>query len=169
MILIAHRGNTTGPNHAMENNPEYVDAALKKGYHVEVDLFYDDTYGWRLGHDTPRYEIDWEWLVDDMRIDRLWIHCKNLWALQELTYKRSVGPRGSYLNFFYHERDHATITSNGYLWFYPGVHNEAGYQDKYNKRPAGIAVMPPKDMNLKYFAGVCTDDVEFYKSVDWNK
>jgi len=170
MILIAHRGNTTGPNPSRENHPDYIDEAIKKGYDVEVDIWYNgdvDECEFKLGHDTPRYNVDWEWLVDDMRVDRLWLHCKNVWALQELTYRRSIRRRGSYLNFFAHERDTVAMTSNGYLWWTPGHHNMPGYQDKYNKRPGGIAAMPPMGMNLKYFSGICSDDIAFWENIDW--
>ena len=34
MILIAHRGNTSGPNPEKENNPQYVDKAIDSGYNV---------------------------------------------------------------------------------------------------------------------------------------
>jgi glycerophosphoryl diester phosphodiesterase len=37
-ILIAHRGNTYGPNEDKENSPEYIDDALKAGFDVEIDL-----------------------------------------------------------------------------------------------------------------------------------
>jgi hypothetical protein len=39
MILIAHRGNLDGPNPSMENHPDYIDAAINAGFHVEVDLW----------------------------------------------------------------------------------------------------------------------------------
>ena len=38
MILIAHRGNTIGPNIEKENHPDYIDEAIKKGFDVEVDI-----------------------------------------------------------------------------------------------------------------------------------
>ena len=47
MILIAHRGNVSGPNPEMENNPLYIDRALEKGYDVEIDIrgsFYTKFY-----------------------------------------------------------------------------------------------------------------------------
>ena len=41
MKLIAHRGNIDGPNPERENSPEYIEEALKAGYDVEVDVWYD--------------------------------------------------------------------------------------------------------------------------------
>ena len=64
MILIAHRGNVSGPNPEMENNPLYIDRALEKGYDVEVDIrgsFYTKFY---LGHDEQQYMVSPEWLFE---------------------------------------------------------------------------------------------------------
>ena len=41
MKLIAHRGNIDGAKPLDENNPEYIDTAISKGYDVEVDVYYD--------------------------------------------------------------------------------------------------------------------------------
>ena len=38
MKLIAHRGNIHGENPSEENKPEYIDAAIDKGYDVEIDV-----------------------------------------------------------------------------------------------------------------------------------
>ena len=53
MIRVAHRGNTRGRKPSEENSPEYVQEALSKGFHVEVDvrLFNEE---WYLGHDDPQ-------------------------------------------------------------------------------------------------------------------
>jgi hypothetical protein len=40
----------------------------------------------------------------------LWIHCKNLAALQMM-------PRTC--NFFWHQQDDFTLTSHGYIWTFP--------------------------------------------------
>ena len=39
MILISHRGNIDGRIPEKENHPNYIDAAIKAGYDVEVDLW----------------------------------------------------------------------------------------------------------------------------------
>ena len=56
MILIAHRGNISGPNPEMENRPEYVKKAIDLGYNVEVDVWYENNQLF-LGHDGPQYKI----------------------------------------------------------------------------------------------------------------
>jgi len=53
MILIAHRGNTNGKNTDRENTVEYIEEALKKDYHCEIDLCKFDGEQFYLGHDVP--------------------------------------------------------------------------------------------------------------------
>ena len=38
MILISHRGNISGKNVSLENNPNYIKDAIYLGYNVEVDV-----------------------------------------------------------------------------------------------------------------------------------
>ena len=38
MKLIAHRGNTHGPDDDKENNPDYIDKCLSGGYDAEIDV-----------------------------------------------------------------------------------------------------------------------------------
>ena len=40
MKLISHRGNLEGRKPELENNPEYIDEALSKGYDVEIDVWW---------------------------------------------------------------------------------------------------------------------------------
>ncbi len=79
MILISHRGNINGKNTEKENHPDYIDDAIKLGYDVEIDIWVIDG-NFYLGHDGPQYNISLDWLSD--RIDRLWIHCKNIEAIE---------------------------------------------------------------------------------------
>lgn len=105
MIYIAHRGLFNGPNPLLENNPEQVEEAIRQGYQCEVDLWIDD--GLKLGHDDAQYSINESWLNDSM-----WIHAKNIEALLWLTSTKH--------KFFWHEVDQFTLTSNGYIWSFPG-------------------------------------------------
>ena len=141
MILISHRGNTSGIEHDNENNPKYINAALKQGYDVEIDVWFDN--GWWLGHDAPKYETDIEYLTDS----RLWIHCKNLKALAYM--------QNTKLNYFWHDKDLYTLTSHGWIWAYPGSPIVAGTQS--------IAVLP-EIFNLKIdlFSGICSDNIKDY-------
>jgi hypothetical protein len=146
MILISHRGNINGRLESYENEPSYIDLAIKKGFEVEVDIWFIENNLW-LGHDKPQYAIDLKWIQERNSI--LWIHCKNIDALIYL--KDSEFP----LNYFWHQEDDVTITSLGYFWTYPGK--------KLTKN--SIAVMPEtkdfEDIHKSY--GVCSDYVLKYK------
>lgn len=106
--LIAHRGNTKGKKPSLENSPDYIDEALLQGFDVEVDVWVTDRIF--LGHDKPEYQCSMNFLIN--RSEKLWIHCKNLGALEVLNgIKR--------LNIFWHQNDDFTLTSKGYIWTYP--------------------------------------------------
>ena len=151
MKLISHRGNIDGRLESYENEPNYIDLAISKGYDVEIDIWYKDGQVY-LGHDKPQYGIDFRWIRD--RISKLWIHCKNIDAL--LFFKECGYP----LNYFWHQEDDVTITSLGYFWTYPGK--------KLTKN--SIAVMPEikqfDDIGISY--GVCSDYIKKYKNNDNN-
>jgi len=146
MKLIAHRGNTNGRFESYENEPMYIDLAIQKGYDVEIDVWYKDNVLW-LGHDKPDYGIDFRWFRD--RIDKLWIHCKNIEAV---VYFKDIFENYPF-NYFWHDTDDVTLTSCNYIWAYPG------------KQPIrnSIAVMPElNDDDVSQCIGVCSDFVEKY-------
>lgn len=146
MIYIAHRGNTNGKFESYENEPNYIDMAIKKGFDVEIDIWCIDNLIY-LGHDEPQYGIDFRWLRD--RITKLWVHCKNLEALVLLK------NCGYDVNYFWHQEDDFTITSMGYFWTYPGKELSSN----------SVAVMPEtkefKDIDKAY--AICSDYVEKIK------
>ena len=109
MILISHRGNTSGPNPDKENSEEYISQALSLGYDVEIDVWGDKKM-W-LGHDQPQYETSISFLMNNFR--KLWIHCKNLEAMDILS-------EFKVFNYFWHEDDDFTLTSKNFIWTYPG-------------------------------------------------
>lgn len=146
MIIISHRGNLTGPHSATENLPSSVDHAISLGLNVEIDLWVSEDKTLHLGHDHSEYEVTCSWIVD--RNTWLWIHCKNMLALEYAT---------TYLtdtNYFFHQNDDYTLTSKGFVWVYPGVTTPKN----------SIAVLPESTdrwlSNLddyKDLYGVCTD------------
>lgn len=153
MILIAHRGNTHGPKPLLENNPGYIDAAIKMGYDVEIDVRkVEEKY--YLGHDFPVWgsqtsfihPVDVEWLIE--RKEHLWVHCKNNTALAALHVD---------LHTFFHDTDDYTLTSQNYIWAYPGKIVPS------NSRAITVA----KDKNYPWeeqgFAGVCSDYIASYR------
>lgn len=107
MKYIAHRGLLDGPNSELENHPDTVNKAIAMGFDVEVDIWYVNDI-WYTGHDNPTYEITKDFLYNK----KLWIHCKNLEALHYLS--------GMNLQYFWHQNDDFVLTSNNYIWTFPG-------------------------------------------------
>lgn len=108
MLLISHRGNLNGPNSDLENNPDYIESAIKNNFNVEIDVFYKDGSLW-LGHDFPQYKItDINWLKNDY----IWCHAKNIEALHFLSNFNDI-------HYFWHQNDDVTLTSKGYIWTFP--------------------------------------------------
>lgn len=147
MIFISHRGNLSGSQSDLENQPDYIENALKSGYEVEIDLWYINNRLF-LGHDQADYEINLNWLVD--RKDKLWIHCKDYNSIIYLL------DQNQDFNFFWHQEDKLTLTSKKYIWVYPGN------QPIKNS----IAVMPEIfGDDCTDCLGICSDFVERYKII----
>lgn len=147
MILISHRGNIDGKTER-ENHPSYIDEAIEAGYDVEIDIWaIEGTF--HLGHDEPQYGITQHWLNE--RKDKLWIHCKNIEAVEWFNELESIG---SDFNYFWHQEDDVTLTSMNFIWAYPG------------KQPIrkSIAVMPElNNDDVSECKGICSDIIKNYK------
>lgn len=144
MILISHRGNINGRIEEAENRPDYIDDTIKLGYEVEIDVWViEGTF--YLGHDEPQYGILMDWLYQ--RKDKLWIHCKNIEAVEWLN-----SLSGTY-NYFWHQNDVMTLTSKGYIWSNIGYYLQNGITVslEYKKIPT-------------YVRGVCSDYVSLYQN-----
>lgn len=147
-IFVSHRGNTSGVNLNLENNPQYVLSAIEKGFDCEIDLRYDPKIKKLfLGHDKPEYEITLDWLLTLK--NRLWIHCKNFESLSFLI-SENVD-----LNYFWHQEDDFTLTSKGYIWTYPGK--------KTGKN--SIIVSLGDDKPKGTYLGICSDHIEKVKKL----
>lgn len=107
---ISHRGNTDGPS-TKENHPDQIIKCIQTGYDVEIDIRYIN-HKIYLGHDEPVYPIDYFFL--EKYSNFLWIHCKDLPSLRFCLSQKSN------LNFFWHDKDCYTLTSQKYIWSYPG-------------------------------------------------
>jgi hypothetical protein len=150
MILISHRGNINGKFESYENEPNYIDLAISKGYDVEVDVWCVNGTLF-LGHDNPQYGVDFKWLKD--RLTKLWIHCKNI---ESVLYFKECEHE---FNYFWHELDTITLTSLNYIWAYPG------------KQPIknSISVMPEINNDiLTECLGICSDNISFYNDKNNN-
>lgn len=143
--LISHRGNLSGKIPNLENKPNYIDNAIYEGFDVEIDVWYKDNQLY-LGHDKPQYSITMEWIEN--RKEKLWVHCKNIEAI--VFFKEY----NSNINFFWHQNDDLTITSNKFIWV------NLGKQPIKNS----IAVMPEiKNDDFTECLGICSDYIKNYK------
>jgi hypothetical protein len=143
MRKIAHRANRNGSNPHGENNPIDIGVAIAVGYDVEIDVWVVETEVY-LGHDKPTHLVD-ETFLEDVK-DEAWFHCKNIEALNYFAHHM---PDAKY---FWHQNDDYTLTSNGYIWTYPGKE----ITDK-----SIIVLTEPEDLSKYEDAyGVCTDYLE---------
>tara|TARA_B100001996_G_C18527497_1_gene541663 strand:- start:356 stop:820 length:465 start_codon:yes stop_codon:yes gene_type:complete len=147
MYFISHRGNLTGPEKKSENNPSYIEYALDKGFHVEIDVWFKEKKFY-LGHDDPIYEVN----IDFLNKKNIWAHAKNIDALNELV-KLNI-------HCFWHQSDDVVLTSKGYLWTFPGKFLTSN----------SIEVMPEantkiiKNIKVSNCAGICSDFIENIKT-----
>jgi hypothetical protein len=147
MLLIAHRALLNGKRDG-ENHPEQIKYCLEHGLDVEIDIWYNDDSFW-LGHDGPQHRVDIEFIQQP----GLWLHCKDIYSARLLRYY-------PWLNSFVIDKDDFTFTTKNWLWVSP-TH---GYSVK-----GAICVMP-EDPRWKFsterlldFAGICSDNVYYYK------
>ena len=144
MIYISHRGNIFGPNKKDENNPNYIKAAIQKGFHVEVDVWYKKNALY-LGHDNPKYKISNNFL----RNSKIWCHAKNIESFFYLLKKK--------YHCVWHQDDDFALTSKGFIWTYPGK--------KITSK--SIIVLPERCKNIsiknKKSYGICSDFIWSYK------
>ncbi len=140
MQLISHRGNLTGPS-KNENDPEYILESLNYCNFTEVDIWVKNQTIY-LGHDDPQYIVEHEFLADD----RLIFHAKNLKAFEYCLHND--------LHCFWHNVDDYTLTSQNYIWTYPGKQVSAQYKS--------IIVDNSSDWRGKNYNcyGVCTDYIK---------
>jgi hypothetical protein len=144
---IAHRGNFQGPN-PKENHPDYLWAALRKGYYVEMDVWWVEKDGeegkFMLGHDRPTYLLP----LDLLKHARVYAHCKNAQAAAKLFRDYPQ------VHCFGHDKDEFVLTNRGEVWTYPGK----------ELTPESICVMPEwqdekwkQTFQLHKCLGVCSD------------
>ncbi len=143
MIKISHRGNLYGKNKSRENSPDYVIEAINAGYDVEIDFWVIGNKMY-LGHDEPTYEVDMYFI--NSYIKKLWLHCKNLEALD------LVLSMPKYYNAFWHQEDNFTITTNHFIWTYPGMPVKS-------KSILVHTDMPSKEILGLDMAGICSDHI----------
>ncbi|MBY0369879.1 hypothetical protein K2X33_04280 [bacterium] len=148
-LLISHRGNLSGPQPEWENHPDYIRQALAQGFQAEIDVRAEGG-SWRLGHDSAQFLVDADFLLQP----GLWCHAKDLLTLKALM---DLGA-----HCFFHDTDAATLTSQGWIWTFPGKALTA----------RSIAVVPEKAFPsdrakawgyAREAAGICSDWVGDFK------
>jgi hypothetical protein len=147
LILIAHRGNISGPNPETENTISQLLYAIKMGFDVEVDVWVVEGKMY-FGHDEPKHLVSSE---DFYKVcNHAWFHCKNLESLNHF-----IKYFPTY-NYFWHQLDDFTLTSNNKVWTYPGM--EVG--------PNSIIVdLEATDIrNYNNIYGICSDKVLLLKT-----
>jgi len=148
MLWIAHRGNLDGPNPLQENQPDYINTALTKGFDVEIDVWFKNGQLY-LGHDEEAVVPLPNFLSSS---NYIWFHCKNVEAL---LFMRKQGNLPWKNKYFWHQTDDYAITSNGHIWTYPGA----------RLVPGAIAVLPEEafDGELRECSAICTDYIHYFK------
>ena len=142
MVLIAHRGNVSGRNPEKENNPLYVKSALNQGFDAEIDVWVNDEK-YYLGHDEPVYSVEESFLANE----KIWCHAKNIQALSKMLNNNKI-------HCFWHQSDDVTLTSNGFIWTYPGK----------PLTEKSICVLPDLEEIISKCYGICSDSVYNFKT-----
>lgn len=143
MKLISHRGNLEWRNPELENSMSYIIHAIEEWFYVEIDLWWTHDWLW-LWHDKWLERITiWDLM---QYADKLYIHCKNINALQRFS-------EFSMFNYFVHDTDFCTLTSKWEKWAFPG-----------NEIRNSIFVLPEwHEMNLELASWICSDYILQYK------
>lgn len=140
MIKISHRGNINGPDPINENTIESIFTAIGKNFDVEIDVWVIDSIIY-FGHDEPQRIID-KFIIDKIG-NKGWFHCKNLEALEFFSKEYNK------YNYFWHQSDDHTLTSNGHIWTYPG--KMVGFKSII------VDLNLDQEYSKEDIAGICTD------------
>ena len=147
MKIIAHRANINGPDPKQENQINAIIKCIECGYDVEIDIRMIENCLY-LGHDSPDNIITFDQI--NSISEHLWIHCKNLTALQYF----SEHSNKKY-NFFWHDQDKYTLTSKSFIWGYPGSElssNSVNVMPEWTIKKENL-----KDLIKEKIYGICTD------------
>lgn len=141
MLIISHRGNLYGDDPIRENTLEAALDAIRYGFFVELDIYWDN--GFYLGHNAPMYPIE-KGQVLELK-NHCFFHVKNIEAIERLEELEC--------NYFWHENDKMALTRNNEIWLYPSTQNT---DCKHSK---SIFCLPEKidGFSGKGFYGICTD------------
>jgi hypothetical protein len=147
-VFIAHRGNIHGAEPEFENRRDYMEEALSCGFGVECDVQIHNGALY-FGHDEPQDQADYDFL----RRPYVFCHAKTVETMVVLL--------NSGTHCFWHEKDQLTLTSQGFMWCYPGVY-------PVNQRAIWLDLEGAETPQIKDtdIFGVCGDN---YANIKWNK
>ena len=150
MHWISHRGNIFVSNKKLENDPSQIEKLVKMSFECEIDVRVSKNKKIYLGHDSPMYEVDTNWL--DRFSKNLWIHCKDWETLDYFCETKH--------NYFFHNTDDYTITSHGYIWAFPCKCFSSKFIDVLPER--NIETQDRGALQNKK-AGICSDMIGKYR------
>lgn len=112
--IISHRGNLCGPNSKTENTIQSINSAINLGFDVEIDIWYINgiLYLGHYSYSLTHYDKIYQFLLSNS--PKLWIHCKNIQALEHLLSFQD-------LNIFGHSDDEYVLTSKHHIFCKPGI------------------------------------------------
>ena len=142
-FLISHRGNIEGINLEREDSPEYVQEALKKGYHCMVDVWLVGGQHVALGTEAAYFPTTIEFLKDQ----RIICNARSPEALEFLLRNE--------VHCFTLSETSFTLTNGGLIWVKPGG----------TITPRGVITMPEwtlPDVSVVASlpcAGICSNQI----------
>jgi hypothetical protein len=142
MKYIAHRGNIFGSNKTLENSIPYIEKAISLGFDVEIDVWSISNKLY-LGHDKPEYPVEYKTIEEWS--DIVWVHCKNLEALNKFSKIKDI-------ESFWHQDDDFTLTTGNYIWTYPG-------KEITDNSILVHLTLPSKELQQSSLFGICSDYV----------
>lgn len=148
MFFISNRGNTTCPCPELENTPDYVLAAISKGWDVKVDVWFKDGQIY-LGNDGPDHLISISFLENT----KIWCVARTVETLSHLMTMSTI------TCLPYSSTNDCLLASNGYIWT-SGQHAGQSSRCIVNMPETCLQIV---DSELKTTAGICSDFVEHYK------
>jgi hypothetical protein len=146
MIIIAHRGNTDGPNPKRENEPFYIDLAIDKGFVAEIDVWYIENTLY-LGHDKPEHVVEPYWITE--RREKLIIHQKNI--------ECCLCPALIATNRFTHNIDDYAMTSFNVGW--------TTKKELVNENTIWVINERKEELDNIQLLGICTDYANYYHTL----
>jgi hypothetical protein len=130
MILISNYGNINGTN-PNQNTPDYVENAIRMGYHCRIDLFYSDYLY------INNYPITLDFILKHHK--KLWICCMNIEALKYLL-------EFECFHIWYKDE---MLTNYGYIWGSPISTKKAIYIMN--------SIDSIKNIQITYGHAICSD------------